>query len=796
MHWLDWFIVVVPLVTVIVIGLKSQKYVKTVADFLAAGRVAGRYVTCVAGAEASMGLISLVATWEQYYKSGFAFSFWSSLTMPLGLLFSLTGYCTYRFRETKAMTMGQFMEMRYNRSFRIFAAIVQSISGIVNYAIFPAVGARAIIYFLDLPHYLHLGSLTIPTFGALMLLFLGIAIWIITMGGQVTIMVTDCVQGLVSYPLYAIIVIYIIYRMGWNSEIIPSLQNRDYGESMINPYDITYLRDFNLFYICVGIFSSVFNRMSWSGSQGYQAAALNAHEQKMGGLLGTWRAGFCTMMYILLAVAAFTFLHHVNFKKDADKVRAQLTQKTAAEFLVGEQYAVVRQDIDALVKDGTVTPHLQALLEKENVEIAKREAERAKKDLEDKRRHRDGFPKSARFVVTDGHLSSEQYSAAAAIAAGTVDKGKATYMSTIYTQMLVPVALRDLLPIGITGALCAIMLFLMISTDTTYLHSWGSILVQDIILPIRGKPFSSAKQQINLLRICIAAVAIFAFFFSFFFSQMDYILMFFSITGAIWTGGAGPCIVLGLYWRRGTPAAAFSALIGGSSLAVSGMLMQNTWAKSLYPWLERHNLVEPIGRFLHNVSRPFNPIIVWEMNSKKFPINSQELSFLSIILSVSLYVIVSLLTCRKPFNLEKLLHRGAYSDGKPVEKIEWSLNTVFKKIIGIDGNYTKGDRILAYAVFVWSFIWSFGILFIGVIIANAIYGRGENGIYGWPEKWWAIHFGITQLIVPFVVAVISTVWFTWGGTRDLRRLFQRLAAKHDDFSDDGMVRKDKEEAKQ
>ena len=54
MHWIDWAIVFVPLFVVVYIGLKCQRYIKGVSDFLTAGRVAGRYVVAVSGGEAAM----------------------------------------------------------------------------------------------------------------------------------------------------------------------------------------------------------------------------------------------------------------------------------------------------------------------------------------------------------------------------------------------------------------------------------------------------------------------------------------------------------------------------------------------------------------------------------------------------------------------------------------------------------------------------------------------------------------------------------------------------------------------
>lgn len=151
MHPVDWLIVAVPLLVIACTGFKAKRYVKGVSDFLTGGRVAGRYVVAVSNGEAAMGLISIVGLFEIYYSSGFGYGFWNSISIPIGIVVTLTGYCIFRFRESRAMTMGQFFEIRYSKSFRIFAATLQSISGVLNYAIFPAVGARFLVYFCDLP---------------------------------------------------------------------------------------------------------------------------------------------------------------------------------------------------------------------------------------------------------------------------------------------------------------------------------------------------------------------------------------------------------------------------------------------------------------------------------------------------------------------------------------------------------------------------------------------------------------------------------------------------------------------
>ena len=360
-------------------------------------------------------------------------------------------------------------------------------------------------------------------------------------------------------------------------------------------------------------------------------------------------------------------------------------------------------------------------------------------------------------------------------------KKVAQTFNTIYGQMLVPLAIREMLPpYGITGIFCALMIFLMISTDTTYMHSWGSVIIQDFVVPLRKKPFTP-KGQINALRCAIIGVAVFAFLFSLLFAQIDYILMFFAITGAIWSG-AGVVITLGLYWKRGTGYGAFAALFSAAFIAIVGIICQQTWAQHIYPWIEANGMVKTVGDTFYNLSRPFHPWVVWKMTPNKFPVNSVEIGFIGQVVALVSYVTISLLTCRTPFNMDRMLHRGAYSDGhdKKEEKKPFSFGRFFNKnLLGIDSNYTKGDRILAWSVFCFSFVKNFLIFFAVVVIWNAI--------SPWDKEMWGHYFFVKSFLVVGIIGIVTTFWFGICGTKDLFQLFRDLEKKENNVLDDGRV---------
>ncbi|MDD5729428.1 MAG: hypothetical protein PHV59_12780, partial [Victivallales bacterium] len=268
MGLIDWLIVVVFLVLIVGIGIYSTKYVRSVTDFLACGRVCGRYVISVADLANGLALVTLLGYVEAHYKTGFIIGFWGTITTPVALFIALTGFVVYRFRQTKAMSFGQFIEMRYSRKLRIFASTLRSISEMLANMILPALAGRFFIYFLDLPSSFQVCGFQISTFILVMLVCLSLAISMILFGGSVTLVITDTLQGLAAFPILAIFIVFVLYKFSWANEIVPVMFDRVPGESFMNPYDIGNLRDFNLFLVFVTFFSMILNRGIGLGAGG------------------------------------------------------------------------------------------------------------------------------------------------------------------------------------------------------------------------------------------------------------------------------------------------------------------------------------------------------------------------------------------------------------------------------------------------------------------------------------------------------------------------------------------------
>jgi len=99
------------------------------------------------------------------------------------------------------------------------------------------------------------------------------------------------------------------------------------------------------------------------------------------------------------------------------------------------------------------------------------------------------------------------------------------------------------------------------------------------------------------------------------------------------------------------------------------------------------------------------------------------------------------------------------------------------KLIGMDENFTLSDKWIAGGLFGWSMLWV-GIFAIGTV---------WNLVASWPESAWSAYWHIADIGVPILMSIVTAIWFTWGGVRDIRGLFARLKEQRIDHLYDGTV---------
>ncbi|TDI38769.1 MAG: hypothetical protein E2P02_20100 [Acidobacteria bacterium] len=592
---IDWAILAALFALPLAAAWLSRKYIKGVADFLVAGRSVGRYLGLGSDSMQAMGAVTILAYWQMNYKAGFAGQWWYLLTPMAGILVALTGWGIYRFRETRAMTLGQLVGMRYGERARIFFGAIAYLAGVVNMGIFPAVGAGFFVYYCGLPEVLPLGSVELPTTLLVMLIFVGAAVLLCLWGGQVALMVTDFLQSLfVNAMLVGIAVV--VFRMFTWEQFADAYQSAPNGEALLNPFHAEGVSEFDqkFFFIFV-YYWMIYSVLSWSPNSMLVSSARDAHEGRMMRvMLHVRNLAMMGLGLFLLPLAAFVLMHHPDFASEAAMVTTAI-----------------------------------------------------------------------------GNIANEQ----------------------VQSQMLTPAAVAQILPAGLLGAFAGVVLFSFITTHDTYLLSWGSLLIQDVIIPLRGKPLSP-EQHLRWLRILVLFVAAFIIAFSLMFIQVDNIFMFMDISASLYTGAAGVVLLGALYWRRGTRTAAWVTMIVGLGLSIVGF-----------------------------VYRSLDPSFL----------DGRIMAFWVSVVCIVLYVVVSLLGKDPGFDLDALLHRAPGTKRRP-----WRLGPEVR----------RGDRVLIPAIYV--LVGLFLLLHLAIGAYNWRYDIPvESWISFWPIYLYVM-FGLGALFLIWI----------------------------------------------
>ena len=683
---IDWLIVATALGSMIYSVNMTKGLMKSVTDFLSAGRTAGRYVLSVSSGVAGLGAISIVMFLEMGYVAGFSLSWWGLSQGFIILAITMSGWVVYRFRSTRCLTLAQFFEKRYSKNFRIFAGIVAFVAGIINFGIFPAVGAQFFINYCGLPE----SYMGIPMYPLVMFILLSIALYFVYTGGQIAVIIADFFQGVFVTIVLFMVTIYLFFTIGWEEvsesleqtpiklahqevqnlqqessfQVLPEMEkdakiveiNEKYeNSSRINPFKTSQVEDFNFWYFFIGIIGFMYGTLGWQGAQGYNSSAKSAHEAKMGSVLAGFRGLPQGLFMFLVPVLVYVLMNHPDYQAVADAVNSSLDK-----------------------------------------------------------------------ISTD----------------------------TLRTQLRAPFVLSEVLPVGLLGAFAALMLAAFISTHDTYLHSWGSIFIQDVIMPFRDKPFDK-ETHLRVLRYSIFGVAVFIFFFSLLFSQNQKIALYFALTAAIFSGGCGAVIIGGLYWERGTTAAAWTAMIIGAFIGVGGTLVKQVSVD----WLSDLSSLSTIKTILLYLR----------------DINGQEYWGIGMASSSISYILVSLIGSRNSIDMDRLLNRGKYSIKGEMAVINRDPELGWK-IFGMGAEFTKSDKLIYILNYGWTGMWTL------IFIIGTVYNLSNPVSDSSWMKYWEYYIYLNM-----VVSIIIIIWFTLGGISDLKHMISNLKSDYRNHKDDGWV---------
>ena len=133
--------------------------------------------------------------------------------------------------------------------------------------------------------------------------------------------------------------------------------------------------------------------------------------------------------------------------------------------------------------------------------------------------------------------------------------------------------------------------------------------------------------------------------------------------------------------------------------------------------------------------------------------------------------------------MDRMLHRGEYEKitdavGETRAKnVDFAKKGIFARIMNFNEHFSRSDKWITGGLFGWSMLW----------FSTFVIGSLWNLVAPWPNEVWKTFWHITGVGIPVFMSLVTAIWFTWGGTRDIFALFRRLREAKVNELDDGTV---------
>jgi SSS family solute:Na+ symporter len=139
--------------------------------------------------------------------------------------------------------------------------------------------------------------------------------------------------------------------------------------------------------------------------------------------------------------------------------------------------------------------------------------------------------------------------------------------------LAMPKMLGMVLPAGLMGLLIAAMLAADMSTDSSYMLTWSSVIYNDIMAPFRKTKWSE-KKGLLWNRTIVALIGVFLLIYGLWYKIEGDAWTYLGITGTIYLASMSTLLVACCYWKRANNWGAAVAILFGAIMPVATLVLQ------------------------------------------------------------------------------------------------------------------------------------------------------------------------------------------------------------------------------
>lgn len=136
-----------------------------------------------------------------------------------------------------------------------------------------------------------------------------------------------------------------------------------------------------------------------------------------------------------------------------------------------------------------------------------------------------------------------------------------------------PTLIAEVLPVGLIGILAAAMLAADMSTNSSYMIAWSSIIYNDIMKPIH-KGLWSEKKGLMWNRLLISFIGIFLLLYGLWYPLKGDLWVYLQVTGTIYLSSISILLIATCYWEKANDWGAAAAIFTGAIIPISYLILK------------------------------------------------------------------------------------------------------------------------------------------------------------------------------------------------------------------------------